>query len=118
MTEKARKAEEQIRKETESEIISVLQNFGERLEKLKINYSTLQEQIMKLSAILVQPAQAIKLFLKQVADTQTVPLSFNYHQNSRIPNAATLKAIAEARAERKTAQTYATFEEAMQHLED
>lgn len=38
MTEKARKAEEQIRKETESEIISVLQNFGERLEKLKINY--------------------------------------------------------------------------------
>ena len=57
MTEKARKAEEQIRKETESEIISVLQNFGERLEKLKINYSTLQEQIMKLSAILVQQAE-------------------------------------------------------------
>ena len=55
--EKARKAEEQIRKETESEIISVLQNFGERLEKLEINYSTLQEQIMKLSAILVQQSE-------------------------------------------------------------
>lgn len=55
--EKARTAEEQIRKETESEIISVLQNFGERLEKLEINYSTLQEQIMKLSAILVQQSE-------------------------------------------------------------
>ena len=55
--EKIRKAEEQIRKETESEIISVLQNFGERLEKLEINYSTLQEQIMKLSAILVQQSE-------------------------------------------------------------
>ena len=55
--EKARTAEEQIRKETESEIISVLQNVGERLEKLEINYSTLQEQIMKLSAILVQQSE-------------------------------------------------------------
>ena len=31
------------------------------------------------------PAQAIKLFLNQVADTQTVPLSFNYKAN--LPNA-------------------------------
>ncbi len=55
--ERERKAAEQNRKETESEIISVLQNFGERLEKLETNYSTLQEQIMKLSAILVQQAE-------------------------------------------------------------
>lgn len=55
--ERERKAAEQSRKETESEIISVLQNFGERLEKLETNYSTLQEQIMKLSAILVQQAE-------------------------------------------------------------
>ena len=92
------------------------------------NYNIRIEQDLRDKAFSVlenyglAPAQAIKLFLKQVADTQTVPLSFNYHQNSRIPNAipnaATLKAIAEARAERKTAQTYATFEEAMQHLED
>ena len=64
------------------------------------------------------PAQAIKLFLKQVADTQTVPLSFSHHQNSSIPNLTTLRAMEEARVERKTAKTYATFEEAMQHLED
>jgi len=34
------------------------------------------------------PAQAFKLFLKQIADTQTVPLSFDHHAN-RIPNAVT-----------------------------
>lgn len=55
--ERERKAAEQSMKETESEIISILQNFGERLENLEINYSTLQEQIMKLSAILVQQAE-------------------------------------------------------------
>ena len=88
------------------------------------NYNIRIEQDLRDKAFSVlenyglAPAQAIKLFLKQVADTQTVPLSFNYHQNSSIPNAATLRAIEEARAERKTAQTYTTFEEAMQHLED
>lgn len=55
--ERERKAAEQSRKETESEIISFLQNFGERLEKLETDYSTLQEQIMKLSAILMQQAE-------------------------------------------------------------
>ena len=55
--EQTRKAAEQSRKETESEIISVLQNFGERLGQLETNYSTLQEQIMKLSAILAQQAE-------------------------------------------------------------
>ena len=38
-------------------VYSALQNSGERLEKLEINYSTLQEQIMKLSAILVQQSE-------------------------------------------------------------
>lgn len=55
--ERGQKAEEQSRQETESEITSVLQNFGERLEKLETNYSTLQEQIMKLSEILTQQAE-------------------------------------------------------------
>ena len=55
--ERGQKAEEQSRQETESEITSVLQNFGERLEKLVTNYSTLQEQIMKLSEILTQQAE-------------------------------------------------------------
>lgn len=38
------------------------------------------------------PSQAIKLFLNQVADTNTVPLSFDYQPT---PSASTLSAIAE-----------------------
>lgn len=88
------------------------------------NYNIRIEQDLRDKAFSVlenyglAPAQAIKLFLKQVADTQTVPLSFSHHQNSSIPNLTTLHAMEEARVERKTAKTYATFEEAMQHLED
>ena len=36
----------------------------------------------------------------------------------KIPNATTVAAIQEAKEERKTAKTYASFEEAMQHLEE
>ena len=36
----------------------------------------------------------------------------------KIPNATTLAAIQEAKEERKTAKTYASFEEAMRHLEE
>ncbi|OHR41020.1 hypothetical protein HMPREF3025_00085 [Neisseria sp. HMSC070E12] len=64
------------------------------------------------------PAQAIKLFLNQVADTRTIPLSFTHNADKLdIPNATTLAAIQEAREERNTAKTYVTFEEAMRHLE-
>jgi len=53
------------------------------------------------------PAQAFKLFLKQIADTQTVPLSFDHHAN-RIPNAVTRRALEESIAEREnpTAKRY------------
>lgn len=64
------------------------------------------------------PAQAIKLFLKQVADTQTVPLSFNHHQNSNIPNAITRKAIEEAEADFATAERYKTIEEAIAAMQE
>ena len=80
------------------------------------NYNIRIEQDLRDKAFSVlenyglAPAQAIKLFLKQV--------SFSHHQNSSIPNLTTLRAMEEARVERKTAKTYATFEEAMQHLED
>lgn len=44
------------------------------------------------------PAQAIKLFLNQVAETNTIPLSFEYHKENieKIPNQTTLDAIYEA----------------------
>lgn len=44
------------------------------------------------------PAQAIKLFLNQVADTRTVPLSFSY-KAERMPNALAQQTSEEARTE-------------------
>lgn len=88
------------------------------------NYNIRIEQDLRDKAFSVlenyglAPAQAIKLFLKQVADTQTVPLSFNYHQNSSIPNAATLKAIADAESEFETAKRYKTVEEAIAAIQE
>ncbi|MBO7555376.1 MAG: type II toxin-antitoxin system RelB/DinJ family antitoxin [Neisseriaceae bacterium] len=37
------------------------------------------------------PPQAIKLFLKQIAETYSLPLSFNYHANE--PNEETRRAM-------------------------
>ena len=65
----------------------------------------------------LSPAQAIKLFLNQVADTQTVPLTFTYNADKTY-NADTIAAIQEAKMERKTARAYVTFAEAMQHLNE
>lgn len=53
------------------------------------------------------------VFLNQVADTRTIPLSFTYNADKiddrpKIPNATTLAAIQEAKEERKTAKTYAS----------
>ena len=42
----------------------------------------------------VTASQAFKLFLTQVAETNTIPLSFNY--KAKTPNAVTLTAIEEA----------------------
>ena len=46
------------------------------------------------------PTQAIKLFLKQVADRKILPLSFNYQADE--PNEETMQAILEARENRKS----------------
>lgn len=46
------------------------------------------------------PAQAVKLFLTQIADTKTIPLTFNHNQN-RIPNAETVAAMQEIIDDRK-----------------
>lgn len=44
----------------------------------------------------VSASQAFKLFLTQVAETNTIPLSFDY--KSKVPNAVTETAIQEALA--------------------
>lgn len=51
-------------------------------------------------------AQAIKLFLNQVVNTQKVPISFDYHH--RTPNADTLQAMAAAKSGNVT--TYDSLE--------
>lgn len=53
-----------------------------------INYNIRIEQTLRDEAFSVldsyglSPSQAIKLFLKQVAKTKTVPLSFDYQKDS------------------------------------
>lgn len=91
------------------------------------NYNIRIEQELRDRAFAVferyglAPSQAIKLFLNQVADTQTIPLSFNHHAGRRenIPNAVTRQALEEARAEQEhpTAPRY-TLEEAMQVMRE
>lgn len=73
------------------------------------NYNIRLEQELRDRAFAVferyglAPSQAIKLFLNQVADTQTIPLSFNHHAGRRenIPNAVTRQALLEAIENRK-----------------
>jgi len=59
--------------------------------------------------------------LNQVADTQSIPLSFTPHAGraEHIPNALTRQALLEARAEQETptAQRY-TLEEALQLMRE
>ena len=66
------------------------------------------------------PAQAFKLFLKQIADTQTVPLSFDHHAN-RIPNAVTRRALEEAIENRKNGtlgKGYSSLDEMMKDIQE
>ena len=56
------------------------------------------------------PAQAVKLFLRQIADTQTIPLSFS-HKAGHIPNHLTEQAIKEARFEAVKAKQYGSIDE-------
>lgn len=51
----------------------------------------------------LSPAQAIRLFLKQVAYTRAIPVRLDWEQ-LREPNAETRKAIEEARKEYATAE--------------
>ncbi len=63
------------------------------------------------------PAQAIKLFLNQVADTRTVPLSFTHNAHSETYSEATRKSLIEARKEFETAKTYDSLEDMIRDIE-
>ena len=66
------------------------------------------------------PSQAIKLFLSQVADTQTIPLSFNHHAGRRenIPNAVTRQAMLEAIENRKLGKHYRNLDDMMKDIQE
>ena len=90
------------------------------------NYNIRIEQDLRDRAFAVledyglAPAQAIKLFLKQVADTQTVPLSFNHHQHKQ-PNAVTQQAMLEALQNRQNNQlnkSYSDLSEMMRDIQE
>lgn len=82
------------------------------------NYNVRLDQDLKDRAFAViesyglTPPQAIRLFLNQIADTNTVPLSFDYQ--SKI-NAQTLAAIAEIADGKGT--KYDSFGDFMNELE-
>lgn len=83
---------------------------------MSINFNIRMEEELKERAFPVieryglTPAQAVKLFLRQIADTQTIPLTFNHHAIP-VPNALTRAAIAEARA--GGGEVYDSVEEAL-----
>ncbi len=66
------------------------------------------------------PSQALKIFLKQIARTNSIPLSFDYENEQRnfVPNAETKQAILQAREEYATGSLtrYKNADEAMQAM--
>ena len=58
------------------------------------------------------PAQAIKLFLKQTAETKTITINFDYQ-----PNAQTAKVLDEALAGQGMVGSFETVEELMESLD-
>ena len=72
-------------------------------------------------------SQAFKLFLNQVAETKTVPLSFDWQAqaatnqassqtSNQVPNLETQAAMQEALENRATAKRYDSFDEVMTEL--
>lgn len=59
------------------------------------------------------PSQAIKLFLKQVAETGCVPLSFDYRQKTFL-TPETQQALREAKEEFGTSKRYSSWEQVME----
>ena len=65
------------------------------------------------------PAQAVKLFFNQRANTRSIPLSFNY--DNRVPNEATRQAMLEAVARRASGDMgkgYTDLNEMMRDIQE
>ncbi|MFW2176274.1 MULTISPECIES: type II toxin-antitoxin system RelB/DinJ family antitoxin [unclassified Moraxella] len=71
----------------------------------------------------LSPAQAFKLFLNQIAETNVVPISFDWHKRVESSSTATLTAKAKAKLEQSAKEVesgdytlYKTPEQAMQAM--
>ena len=91
-----------------------------------INYNIRIDQNLKDRAFSVfesyglSPSQAIKLFLSQVAETQSVPISLNYN-SIKEPNEITLQAMQEAienRQNQKLSKGYLNLDEMMKDIQE
>ena len=86
-------------------------NFNVRMDK------TLKERAFPIiESYGLTPAQAIKLFLNQIADTRTIPLSFTHHANGEY-NEATRRSLIEARKEFADAKRYNSMEEMLADIQ-
>ena len=63
-------------------------------------------------------SQAFKLFLTQVAETNKIPLSFDYAEDDNVPNSITKKALLEAKNRTDFSESYETPEEFMKAMQD
>ncbi len=63
-------------------------------------------------------SQAFKLFLTQVAETNKIPLSFDYVESDNVPNSVTRKALLDAKNRVDFSESYETPEEFMKAMQD
>ena len=88
---------------------------------LRIEQSLRDRSFPVLERYGLSASQALKLFLTQVAETNKVPLSFDYAEPEPTPNSVTQQALHEAKSRTDFSEAYATPEEfikAMQELSD
>ena len=63
-------------------------------------------------------SQAFKLFLTQVAETNKIPLSFDYAEDDYTPNSVTRTALLEAKNRTDFSEAYPTPEDFMKAMQD
>ena len=89
-------------------------NFNIRMDK------SLKERTFPIiESYGLTPAQAVKLFFNQIANTRSIPLSFNY--DNRVPNEATRQAMLEAVARRASGDMgkgYTDLNEMMRDIQE
>ena len=71
-----------------------------------------------LSGYGLSASQAFKLFLTQVAETNKIPLSFDYAETENVPNSVTRKALTEAKNRTDFSDAYETPEEFMKAMQE